>query len=339
MPVRAEVEPGGSGSGVVRWLAEHSEWKLLVVVVPALLSVLTVELLVGPELVELLVGRMAQGVDAQPRFARGMIMMSALTVSYVALCLALLAYYCNGVAASALPASRKRRAAVVGITTWIVFHAVLVGLSVFDLQLYSVAYDSIVRIYQQAGGPVAAAMTGDAGLPGASRHLISILLPVAFGVAVVCAGSCQAGAIVEGARGADRSDDGGQTARDALDRLIHGMIAMSALLVASTLLLALYFRLPQALYGAGEAASALGAEYLDFANVVSIFWGVVMTLTLVAVYAPHAVALRSLASVPLGQLLEKGTEGGAFYSGLVKRAEVVVSALAPLLAALTTQLL
>ena len=322
----------------MRWLAEHSEWKLLVVVVPALLSVLTVELLVGPELVELLVGRMVQGVDAQPRFARGMIMMSALTVSYVALCLALLAYYCNGVAASALPAGRKRRAAVVGITTWIVFHAVLVGLSVFDLQLYSVAYDSIVRIYQQAGGPVAAAMTGDAGLPGVSRHLISILLPVAFGVAVVCAGSCHAGAIVEDARAADRGD-GGQTARDALDRLIHGMIAMSALLVASTLLLTLYFRLPQALYGTGEAASALGAEYLDFANVVSIFWGVVMTLTLVAVYAPHAVALRSLASVPLGQLLEKGTEGGAFYSGLVKRAEVVVSALAPLLAALTTQLL
>ena len=319
-------------------LTEHSEWKLLVVVVPALLSVLTVELLVGPELVELLVGRLAQGVDAQPRFARGMIMMSALTVSYVALCLALLAYYCNGVAASTLPASRKRRAAVVGITTWIVFHAVLVGLSVFDLQIYSVAYDSIVRIYQQAGGPVATAMTGDAVLPGVSRHLISILLPVAFGVAVVCAGSCHAGAIVEGARVEDQRERG-HAARDAADRLIHGMIAMSALLVASTLLLTLYFRLPQALYGTGEAASALGAEYLDFANVVSIFWGVVMTLTLVAVYAPHAVALRSLASVPLGQLLEKGTEGGVFYSGLVKRAEVVLSALAPLLAALTTQLL
>ena len=322
----------------MRWLAEHSEWKLLVGVVPALLSVLTVELLVGPEVVELLVGRLVQGVDAQPRFARGMIMMSALTVSYVALCLALLAYYCNGVATSALPANRKRRTAVVGIAAWIAFHAVLVGLSVFDLQLYSIAYDSIVQIYQEAGGPVATAMTGDAGLLGVSRHLISILLPVAFGVAVVCSGSCHAGAIVEGARGADQGD-GGQTARDALDRLVHGLIAMSALLVASTLLLALYFRLPQALYGTGEAALTRGAEYLDFANVVSIFWGVVMTLTLVAVYAPHAVALRSLASVPLGQLLEKGAEGGAFYSGLVKRAEVVVSALAPLLAALTTQLL
>ena len=33
----------------MRWLAGHSEWRLLVGVVPALLAVLTVELLVGPE--------------------------------------------------------------------------------------------------------------------------------------------------------------------------------------------------------------------------------------------------------------------------------------------------
>ena len=78
-------------------------------------------------------------------------------------------------------------------------------------------------------------------------------------------------------------------------------MAMSALLVGSTLLLTLYFRLPQALYGAGEPAAAGGAEYVDFANVVSIFWGIVMTLTLVAVYAPHAVALRSHAPAAAGR--------------------------------------
>jgi len=322
----------------VRWLNEHSEWKLLFGMVPALLSVVTVELLVGPEVVELLIGRLVQGVDAQPQFARGMIMMSALTVGYVALCLALLAYYCNGVAASALPANRKRRVAVAGIAIWVLFHAVLAGLSVFDVQLYSIAYHSISQVYQQAGGPVAAAMTGDAGLLGVPRHLISILFPVAFGAAAVCAGSCHAAVIVEGARRGGQSDRT-EAAGNALDRLVHGLIAMSALLVGSTLLLTLYFRLPQTLYGAGEAASTVGAEFLDFANVASMFWGVVMTLTLVAVYAPHAMALRSLAPVSLDQLLRKGEEGSAAYVGLVKRAEVLVSALAPLLAALSTQLL
>ena len=241
-------------------------------------------------------------------------------------------------AASLLPADRKRRLAAAGVAAWIGFHAVLAGLGAADLQLYSIAYDSILRIYQEAGGPVAAAMTGDAGPLGVSRHLISILLPVAFGIAAVCAGSCHAAALVEGARGGNGGDLG-RAAREAADGLVHSLVAMSALLVGSTLLLTLYFRLPQALYAAGEAAAPGGAEYLDFANVVSIFWGIVMTLTLVAVYAPHAVALRSHVPVPLGQLLEKGAESGAFYSGLAKKAEVVVSALAPLLAALTTQLL
>ena len=97
-------------------------------------------------MVELLIGQLVQGVEAQPRFARGMIMMSALTVSYVALCVALLAYYCGGVGASPLPADRKRRLAVAGIAAWIGLHAVLAGLGAVDLQLYSIAYDSIVRI-------------------------------------------------------------------------------------------------------------------------------------------------------------------------------------------------
>ena len=319
----------------MRW-ATVPEWKLAVSVVPALISVLTVEFLVAPELVALLVDRLVQGVEAQPRFAAGVIMMSALTVCYVALCLALLGS-CHGVATSMLPPERKRRLAVAGIATWIGFHVALVGLAAVDLQIHSVVYGAIVQVYQAAGEPVAAAMTGDAGLPGVSRHLMAILLPVAFGVAAVCSGSCHAIAIVEDA--ASPSRDSGQAARNAADRLVQCLIAMSALLVGSTLLLTLYFRLPLALYGAGEAGSAVGADYLDFANVASIFWGIVMTLTLVAVYAPHAIALRSVAPVPLGELLQKGAKGGAAYSVLVKRAEVVVSALAPLLAALTAQLL
>ena len=65
-----------------------------------------------------------------------------------------------------------------------------------------------------------------------------------------------------------------------------------------------------------------------------------MTLTLVAVYAPHAVALRSHAPVPLGELLQQGAESERpLLRRMAKKAEVVVSALAPLLAALTTQLL
>ena len=68
-------------------------------------------------------------------------------------------------------------------------HAVLAGLGVVDLQLYSIAYESIVRIYEQAGGPVAAAMTGEVGPLGVSRHLISILLPLPYDYGEVMPGA------------------------------------------------------------------------------------------------------------------------------------------------------
>ena len=111
-------------------------------------------------------------------------------------------------------------------------------------------------------------------------------------------------------------------------------MAMSGLLVASTLLLMLSFRLPALLYGTGEAADARIAECLGFANVMSAFWGAVFTLTLIAVYAPHALALRSLSGLPLAQLLSKGPGNASPVKILVEKVGVVVSTLAPLLAGL-----
>ena len=46
-----------------------------------------------------------------------------------------------------------------------------------------------------------------------------------------------------------------------------------------------------------------------------------MTLTLVAVYGPHALAQRSHAPVPLGELLQQGAETGAVHSGAVRKGQ------------------
>ena len=67
-------------------------------------------------------------------------------------------------------------------------------------------------------------------------------------------GSCHAIAIVHGLK------SGLTKPEEAVNRLLHGFTAMSGLLVASTLLLTLSFRLPAALYGTGEAAEARIAE-------------------------------------------------------------------------------
>ena len=48
-----------------------------------------------------------------------------------------------------------------------------------------------------------------------------------------------------------------------MNRGLHGFLAMSGLAVAITLLLAVSFRLPAALYGTSELAEARIVEYLD----------------------------------------------------------------------------
>ena len=204
------------------------------------------------------------------------------------LCLALLGYSCLGSARNALSAQTRWTVGSAGIASWVVFHAVLLGLGAFDLRLFSVTYDSLVQFYEPAKSPVARAMTGHMLVPGDSRHLASILLPASVGAAAVCAGACHAIATVQGGRAGKRR------AEQAVDRLLHGFMAMSGLLVGSTLLLALSIRLPAGLYGTGEMADTRVAEYLELANTVSVFRGIVFTLTLVAVYAPHVLALRSL---------------------------------------------
>jgi len=316
----------------VRWIGQHSEWTILTGFVPAALAIAVFEVLIDPELVGILIDDLGRGLDSVPSFVRGLVLMSTVVACYVAVCLALLGYFSVRFARSALPAASKRAVAGAGIVSWIAFHAVLAGLASLDLRLFSIAYDSLVAIHEPDGNPVAAAMTGDALGAGISRHLASILLPASAGVAAVCAGSSHAIAIVQEAKSGETKPE------EAVNRLLHGFMAMSGLLVASTLLLTLSFRLPAALYGTGEGAEARIAEYLGFANVLSLFWGAVFTLTLVAVYAPHGLALRSLSGMPLGQFLSKAFETGSSVKGLVQNTEVAVSTVAPFLAALAASL-
>lgn len=299
---------------------------------PVLLGIAVLELLIDPELVKILIADLASGLGSAAPFVRSLIMMSTAVTCYVALCLALLGYFLAGFKRSALPAQGKRALAWAAIACWVAFHAVLAGLSSLDLRLFSIAYDSLVQLYGRAGDPVATAMTGDWLAPGVSRHLASILLPATAGIAAVCAGSCHATAIVHDVRAEENKWE------EAVSRLLHGFMAMSGLLVASMLLLMLSFRLPASLYGTGDAAHLRIAEYLAFANVLSIFWSVVFTLTLIAVYAPHALSLRSLSGLSLGQTLSKGLESGSSVKSLLQKTEVAVSAVAPLLTALTAYL-
>ncbi|MXZ70930.1 MAG: hypothetical protein F4Z04_05405 [Acidobacteria bacterium] len=304
-------------------------WLPLVGLFPSFLALAVIESHVHPRMVEYWVGDLVRDLGSNARFAQGLFVTSTVVACYIAVCCALLAYFCLGITRSSLPRARKKELAWTAVVLWIGFHGLLYGLTFLDLQLFDIAYGALVQVYGAAGSPVTESMTGPMVIPFLSRHLLSVLIPTAMAVAAVCAGSCHAVAIVESA-GPDEGDAG-----KATTSLLHSLMAMSGLLVASSVLITVYFHLPAKLYASSEAASA----YRDFAGAVSAFWGAILTLTLVAVYVPPAVGLRSLAGVPLSQLLNTGLDRTSVFLGSLKKSEAVVAALAPFLASLVANIL
>lgn len=299
-------------------------WLPLVGLFPSLLAVAVVESHIHPRMVEFWVVDLVRDLGSNARFAQGLFVTSTVVACYIAVCCVLLAYFCFGITRSSLPRERKRELAWTAVVLWVGFHGLLYGLTFLDLQLFDIAYGALVQVYGAAGSPVTESMTGPMVIPFLSRHLLSVLVPTAMAVAAVCAGSCHAMAVVESA-GTDESD-----AAKATSSLLHSLTAMSGLLVASSVLITLYFHLPAELYASSEAA----AEYREFANAVSAFWGAILTLTLVTVYVPPVVGLRSRADVPLSQLLNRGLDRAPPLLRSWKKSEAVLAALAPLLASL-----
>lgn len=296
---------------------------------PSFLALAVVESHVHPRMVEFWVGDLVQDLGANAGFAQGLFVTSTVVACYIAVCCALLAYFCFGIARSSVPGKRKRELAWTAVVLWVGFHGLLYGLSFLDLQLFDIAYGTLLQVYGAAGPPVTESMTGPMVIPFVSRHLLSVLIPTAMAVAAVCAGSCHAAALVESAG----TDEG--AAGKAMNGLLHSLTAMSGLLVASSVLITLYFHLPARLYVSGEAAAA----YRGFAGAVSAFWGAILTLTLVAVYVPPAVGLRSLADAPLSELLNAGADRASVLLRSWKKSEAVLAALAPLLATLVANVI
>lgn len=103
-----------------------------------------------------------------------------------------------------------------------------------------------------------------------------------------------------------------------MDDFVHSIMAMSGLLVGSTLPIALSLRLPASLYGVGEVADQRVSSDPDFANAVTILWRTIVVLALAAVCPPRALAVRPLAEVRLGQILTAREERVSPHWALLK---------------------
>ena len=110
----------------MRWVTQDSAWMILTGLIPVGLAVAVIEILVAPELIDLLSSDLAQGVTSRPSYVEGVIFVPTLTICYFSLCIALLVFLCTGFARSALPRSTKLRLAGAGVAAWFVFQCLLI---------------------------------------------------------------------------------------------------------------------------------------------------------------------------------------------------------------------
>jgi hypothetical protein len=277
---------------------------LAAAILPFVLGVLVMQLFGGaePGAIESLVTAAAAGVDGTaPGLAHLGDRLTYGAASYVQLatCAAVLFVFWGYLADQ--PAA-TRHACLRLLLIILVVGALVAGLvRVTDAAAYALTYDLTRRL-----------LLGVAGLPEAfadggffleqSRMFFASALPLVTGVLVVAFGAAVGAA--EATPGDAAEPDWERRFDERLRRLQNAFRGSSLVLVTSAVSLMLFLKLPAPLMDAPEDEAVT-----RFALGLTVYWGAVMTLTLLALFLPPYLALRREAmrrheGAGLGQDLE-----------------------------------
>ncbi len=117
---------------------------------------------------------------------------------------------------------------------------------------------------------------------------VQVIIPVLIGIAaVVLAATGAESLFIDFDEEAPRLSEAQMKAKIAI--LKRGFQSLSIVLVSTTIAAGIFFHLPARLYKK-DGAEIIGS----YADEVTIFWGAIFTLTLLATYLPHLFRLRDL---------------------------------------------
>lgn len=266
-------------------------WAMLLAAVPFVVGLLTLQLIAPAAAphgeAELLALKQASRGRV---FLQGTVTYAAAVSCHVVLCLGALAFY-GWIVAHAKPATRRRVLVVGGVMTVVLLPAVLVfaneEVTAFRLTYYN--YEDLFRDTPAGGYLLTQSAVGPTFLSLAAN------LPTAFGIVTVIA-AAGAGHVLVVAMPTACEPGWKQRLHRTRDSMRVGFYLLSAVLVTSTLTASLFLHLPTRLLG--EEPDGTLASY---AGELSIYWGAIFTLTLVATIAsPLVHARHRLAAIAEG---------------------------------------
>ncbi|MDE2660841.1 MAG: hypothetical protein OXI45_11605 [Acidobacteriota bacterium] len=259
------------------------DWSILVLPAAVLLLLLLSQLWITDGLAEAIAPTMT-GPAEVGEFARGFIQISGVTLVYILICLAAIQYFWREIRAAAgtnLSAGRRRAlgACCAAISA---FGAALAVIHTFFPSFFAVSRITLEPTIGAYGAP-----TDSIGISKLHGQLLA-LAPNLAGVAAAVMGSLHAALVTRRAvaEAGPAPVEDGATPDGVPASLLNGMVVVSAILVASVLLVSLHVHAHGPLYGA-DAATAQS----EFANFVSVVWGIGLSIVVALIYLPQLVRL------------------------------------------------
>ena len=270
---------GASGRDLrTRW-----EWSILFLPGAAFLLLVASQLWISDGLAAVIAPQPA-GAEDLGEFARGFIQISAVTLVYVLVCVAAILYFWREIRAAASTGRSDGGRRAVGVCCAAVggFGAALVAIHTFFPSFFAIS-----RITLEPTIGAYGATTDAIGISRLHGQLLA-LAPNLAGVAAAVMGSLHAALVTRRAVAeTDRAPEEDPATPDGVPpSLLNGMVVVSGVLVASVLLVSLHVHAHGPLYGAGAPAA-----HAEFANFVSVVWGIGLSLVVALIYVPHLVRL------------------------------------------------
>ena len=322
-----------SGVSRANGRALRSRWEWSILILPAAVFVLL--LLSQLWITDGLAGAIAPAAagPAEVReFARGFLQISALTLAYILICLAAIQYFWREVRGDATAdlSAADRRAVGAACAAIGGFGAALAVVHTFFPSFFAVSRITLAPTIGAYG-----AATDSIGISKLHGQLLA-LAPNLAGVAAAVMGSLHAALVtrraVAEAGPAPVAD--GATPDGVPASLLNGMVVVSAVLVASVLLVSLHVHAHGPLYGARDPAA-----HAEFANFVSVVWGIGLSLVVALIYVPHLVRLGYAGRSALAGAATADGADGPRGAPLFQKVEMALAIFGPVIIAVLARTL
>ncbi|WP_282609774.1 hypothetical protein [Pelagibius sp. Alg239-R121] len=297
-------------------------WRIFVTVIPLIMAMIALQFFVPDNDLRAAMPSDWWKSHLKPEgYSGGFIGYATASSVHILMCITVIAF--NLYHIWACTAATRRNLITIAVLYTLLLSVLLLVTKNPDLAVYKITFLNIKELYE--GTRLFGVLQDSLGF--------HVMLPTLFGIAATIFAATGAESLfADFDKEASKLNQLELKAKIAI--LKRGFQSLSVVLVSTIIAAAIAFHLPARLYQ-GEGEKLINA----YADELTIFWGAIFTLTLIATYAPHLFRLRSLSKAYAKQLRKSQPDSSlpdwlsdtALFGNLQTHLGAIFTLLAPLI--------